>query len=174
MKPENIHISFTENGQHSPVVFRKKLPHPTSPRLLCGQLYRQKGSAAYCRANRVGNSLFRSKSLILKSDCDSSKLLTQKRVIRWKNLYFPLILTISPLCSLLKSDSWVIRSGRSWQKSDGSDLFFFNSKSLFWSQKQANPLKTDEKIRNPAGEQAGRGWVRQLFFRRQGSAVRSQ
>ena len=32
--PKNIYP--TENGQHSPVVL-KKLPHPTSPRLLCMQ-----------------------------------------------------------------------------------------------------------------------------------------
>ena len=51
----------SENGHHSPcspVVFKKKLPHPTSPRLLCGQLYRQTGSAVHCRADveRLGEA----------------------------------------------------------------------------------------------------------------------
>ena len=40
-----------------------------------------------------------------------------------------------------KERLWVIHSGRSWQKSDWIDLFFFTSESLFRSQKNSKSLE---------------------------------
>ena len=42
----------------------------------------------------------------------------------------------------------VIHSDHSWQKSEGSNSLFLNSKSLFYSQKRVNCSKTDEQIPN--------------------------
>ena len=38
---------------------------------------------------------------------------------------------------MTKEQPWAIRSGRSWQKSDGSDSLFFMSKLLFCSKKMS-------------------------------------
>ena len=48
---------LTQNGQHPPSSYIE-FTHPTSPRLLCGQLNRQTGSAVYCRAGgeRLGET----------------------------------------------------------------------------------------------------------------------
>ena len=56
--------------------------------------------------------------------------------------------TVCDLLRLLmtKEQLWAIRSGHSWQKSEGSDLLFFTSKLLFRSQNELIAQKTDSKF----------------------------
>ena len=102
----------------------------------------------------VSNCLFK-KEQCPRANCSRRSLLIFKKQIE---LFAPLALykrgTMSDsLRSLMtKEQPWATRSGRSWQKSDGSDSLFFASESLFrsfalWLTKMSR--KTDERIPNP-------------------------
>ena len=45
---------------------------------------------------------------------------------------------------------WAIRSSRSWQKSDMSDLLFHKQIALLLTKNERIARKTDEQIQNPA------------------------